>query len=290
MTDFDIYFESRINAYYTEMKTRKEYAKQKFKKKYDYDPKTKTIKDSDGRRIEVDMDTKKPKMKVTEIGGKTHEKERTTGADLNSKNPRINLDKNFFKLKGQDRRDAALQHEIAHTRYHSVISSDNDTKSEYIGRKLIRDVLKDIIEQKKNKVPKSILVSVLQGSEMKNLTDDLIKKYMTGSISPETLKSQYRRSAYSKLEKYVPKNNTNKHTNATEFEADLYAANKTGKSNVKEAIRQSAKLVKKDVEKKYGKNSEELKKFNKENDSDIKIRSKVLNKNNLTDNEKNVYK
>ena len=37
-------------------------------------------------------------------------------------------------------------------------------------------------------------------------------------------------------------------------------------------------------------NLQNIAKFNKENDSDIKIRSKLLNKNNLTDNEKNVYK
>lgn len=291
MNELDLYLENRFDVYYTEMKTREKYNKEKFKRKYEYDPKTKTVKGPDGRRIEVDIDVNNPKMKITNLKGETKEVPRETSTDVNSKNPRINFGKNVFKAKNFDRVDGIFLHEVDHGRDHSLVSSVNDGKSEYIGKKLIDDIFNNIKRKYiDDGFPESFVDSVLKGPEVSATKKDLLQKYLKGQITPETMRSKYRKTAYEKLEKMVPKNNKNSHVNAMEFEADLYAANKKGKETIKRALREASKFNRKDIKKKYGEKSERSKKFNALDSYDLKYRSKALDNNNLTNDEKNVYK
>lgn len=313
MTEFDIYLESRINAYYTEMKTREEYAKQKFKKKYDYDPKTKTIKDSDGRRIEVDMDTKNPKMKVTNVYGNKVDAQRITSVDKLSETPRINLDDRFFKLKNQKRRDAVLQHEIGHTKLHSPNTSKSELKAKNVGHDVADEIVNDLEKlYRRRGVSENEIEKMKQNGSLKLRKNQIIKKYEK-DMDENKESSKLRKSSYEKFKKdeenykyYKPrKSNTNDqnkkenrkkpsrmndiHTSAKEFEADRYAANKVGKSEVKKAMREGYKMNKKKTNKSNKYSNDIKKEFRIQGNNNVKIRSKMLDSNNLTNAEKRNY-
>lgn len=311
MNELDLYLENRFDVYYTEMKTREEYAIRKFKKKYDYDPKTKTIKGPDGERIEIDMDIKNPKMKITSFNGKTKtEERRTTSSDTLSPTPKINLDDRFFKLKNQKRRNAILQHEIGHTKLHSLNNSKNELKTTNAGDMIAKNIINDIGE-------KYIRDGIYTPKEVKDLKNrgslsirknQLVKKY-TGSGIDETKKSNSLRK--SSLEKFKVQNvnyryhkhtdkNGNRikkddskvdpHTNAFEFEADRYAANKSGSKELKKALRESYKLTKNKINKNKNVNDNLKKSLRQQGDNALKIRSKTLDsKDILSKDEKNNY-
>lgn len=315
MTEFDIYLESRINAYYTEMKTREEYAKQKFKKKYDYDPKTKTIKGPDDERIKIDMDTKNPTMKVTNVSGKEVPEKRRTSSDALSEEPKINLDDRFFKLKNQKRRDAILQHEIGHTKLHSLNSSKPELKTKDAGNDIVDNIVDNLGKNliKTNTASKEEVEKMKKTGSLNIRKNQMLKKYEK-DMDENKESSKLRKSAYDKFKKdeenykyYKPRklnsdeenkkenrrkpsSMTDVHTSAKEFEADRYSANKVGKSELKKALRESYKMNKKKTDK-SNEYSDDIKKQVKiQGNNNVKIRSKVLDSNNLTNAERNNYR
>lgn len=126
--------------YIMEMKSKEEYARRSFKKKYDFKPdksgsNTGTIT-VDDNKYNIDIrnrkyKTSKDQMKIAskEVKKSVKEDPRVIDAIIKDKskvytksecnnNPgKIILDKNYFRLKGSnhnERRDAVLQHEIGH--------------------------------------------------------------------------------------------------------------------------------------------------------------------------------
>ena len=111
-----------------EKKTREEYAVDKFKKRYKFEPdepgsKTGTIT-VNGEKHRVDIDHNKYLMgketidPVTGKGVEYAQIPRYTSTDLTS--GKITLGKEYFsRVKNQKRRDAVLNHEIGHKKLHS---------------------------------------------------------------------------------------------------------------------------------------------------------------------------
>ena len=315
MNELDLYLENRFDGYYTEMKTREEYAIRKFKKKYDYDPKTKTIKGPDGERIEVDIDTKNPKMKITNAYGNKVDADRMTSSDKLSVTPKISLDSRFFKLKNQKRRDAILHHEIGHTKLHSPNTSKPELKTRSVGNDIADEVIDDLgkIYKKRGLANDDDIDKMKQRGSLKIRKDQIIKKYEK-DMDENKKSSKLRKSSYEKFKKddedykyYKPRksntdeqnkkenrrkpdNMTDPHTSAKEFEADRYAANKTSKSELKKAIREGYKMNKKKTDKDRMYSDKIKKQFRIQGENNIKIRSKILDSNHLTNDEKENYK
>ena len=101
------------------VKTSKKYKLDNYLKKYDYqgDKKQGTIT-VNGEKYNVDRDTNSFVAKTKEGNAP-----RQLSADLLNKDKTIILDKNFEKLKNNKRRDAMLQHEIAHHNNHNLRST-----------------------------------------------------------------------------------------------------------------------------------------------------------------------
>jgi len=95
--------------YFTEMKTKVEYALERFKKKYNYDDKTKTMI-VDGKEYYVNLDIKDPYIR--NVFGKVP-KQISVMLSRDNKYVVI-LPKMFFELKDDNRRDAILHHELGH--------------------------------------------------------------------------------------------------------------------------------------------------------------------------------
>ena len=93
--------------YVMEKKTREEYNKERFKKKYKVDINTniKTRRDPDGN-------VSKKQINIS----------------VNKEEPKITLTSSFFKLKNDGRRDAILKHEIGHEEMHSKNDSKRDKR------------------------------------------------------------------------------------------------------------------------------------------------------------------
>ena len=314
MNELDLYLENRFDGYYTEMKTREEYAIRKFKKKYDYDPKTKTIKGPDGERIEVDIDIKNPKMKVKNIFGGDTDSDRKTSSDKLSKTPKINLDYRFFKYKNQKRRDAVLQHEIGHTKLHSLNTSKSNLKTKSAGADIINEIIDDMGKNYvRNKAATEDEVKKMkERGSLKIRKDQMTRKYEK-DMDENKESSKLRNSAYEKFKKdeedykyfkprksntdeqnkkenrRKPASMTDPHASVKEFEADRYAANKAGSSELKKALREGYKMNKKKTDKSKEYSDDVKKQFRIQGNNNVKIRSKILDSNHLTDAEKKNY-
>lgn len=223
---------------YVEKATTEQYRLSKFKQKYHYNDKDKTIV-VDGEKYKVDLDKyKSGTMTVRDKDGKSVGVSiRATSAELAQGDPIINIDRNFFKLKNSKRQDAILQHEIGHTKLHNVnpdnqhINSDamspiayeqtfntqyRNLKKQY-GDFFTKEEMYKIV--KESIPPKSAYVQKMRNSELE-------QKMRTEMIN------------YAK--KYE-KTNKSEHANVDEFEADRYAANKTSAKDLKRAVREVSK-------------------------------------------------
>lgn len=257
-----------------EKKTREEYAKRSFKKKYNYepskeDPNIGTITDKGGKKYKVDM-RKSSTMNVNTVDGQEFEAVRQLSADISNKDSRINIDDKFFKMKGSrkgERRDAVLQHEIGHQNLHNI-NSDNKTvdkknRDPEVHKSVIRGAVKDAtgIDFAEGKTKED-------HDARKDLYDNYgAKKYFEKSTKDKE-EQKYRRNSLNTAKKY--ENNKN-HQNAAEFEADRYAANRTSEGAVKRGLR--------DYSKKFLKNfdDEDAKKSTRANiEDDNKQRTKAL--------------
>lgn len=229
-----------------EKKTREEYARRSFKKKYNYepskeDPNIGTITDKAGKKYKVDM-RKSSSMTVHDLDGGELEAGRQLSADLSDKDSKINIDDTFFKIKGSrngERRDAILQHEIGHQNLHNI-NPDNSTVDK---KNRTPEVHKSVI---KNSVKDATGIDISKDSFMvdhgtrKDINDQAgAKKYFEKSTRDKAEKKE-RNTSLSAAKKFE---NHKNHQNAAEFEADRYAANRTSEKALKRGLRDYSKKV-----------------------------------------------
>lgn len=251
-----------------EKKTCEEYARRSFKKESNFKPdkpgsKQGTITDMHGKKYHVDTDP-----------GKGVD----TGADTWSKDSHIDLDKKFFRLKGSnhgERRKAILQHEIGHQNLHNW-NPDNKT----VDRKnrSMESIKDDAITTIKNSIGKDY--SSKPDERIFKVADVDAEGYRK-TIGTEEERER-RNSDLKKAKKYAKEG----HTNAQEFEADRFAANRTSESSLKKGLRNINKYVRKENLEASKKNAPEggtpkeykrrIGKFNSSIDSDYTQRSKAL--------------
>lgn len=284
-------------AYMIEKRTRDEYAREKFKKKYKFIPDkpgsdkgTITI---NGEKRHIDMG----KSKLIDIDGQYQM--RQTAANTYSKNGDIILDKNYFKLKNQKRRDAVLQHEVGHTKLHSVRGDSNvadprsfSPKNRGVARRNAYHASKENLESMGKETLKMFGIDPSSKSTRKMINDNLDdlmgksdKKY-----NERSKKNPYRKEREELLKqagKY--RNKSNSHANEHEFEADRFAANRVGVKNVKAGVREYTNKNKKTYKNMKGLSNDQkkqlIKNYNKVNAIDQKARSKALKDKKLRDAE-----
>lgn len=205
--------------YFMEKRTREQYAKEKFKKKYNFKP-----TDSTGRSGYITVDGEKHKVHlsgkyksllngkpvllgVNSINNKSaYDNTNQTRIIAGDNDPLADkatgdmmIDPNFFKLKGGKRRDAVLQHEIGHKKLHVQNRfSKYPQKAQYLA------------------YANRVRLSQKYGNKAKRVI----------------------RRNDGKSEEFIPSHRTH----YTEFEADRYAANRVGKKYVKRATRNLHKL------------------------------------------------
>ena len=118
-------------------KTHEEYAKEKFKKKYNFVPdkpgSSKGTIEVDGKKYNIDINSD------------------TIESKTGDKNGNIGVDNRFFKLKGSnksERRDAALYHEIGHQSLHNSNPKSETVDSKNRSQKYFRKEIKNSIKNK----------------------------------------------------------------------------------------------------------------------------------------------
>ena len=233
-----------------EKKTHEEYAKEKFKKKYNFVPDNPdsskgTIK-VNGKKYDIDINSD------------------TIESKTGDENGTIGIDKRFFKLKGSnksERRDAALYHEIGHQRLHNSNPKSDTVDSKNRSQKFFRKETRNSIKNKTgidiNEDPYSAAREVFKNSPriasvVNRMPKDQAKEfiYKKGFNEDEYLKDstkedQDRRDKdFEKAKKF--ENPKNPHMRAEEFEADRYAANRTSERAVKKSLANYNKISKKD--------------------------------------------
>ena len=280
-----------------EKRTRDEYAREKFKKKYKFVPdkpgSNKGTITINGEKRHVDMG----KSSMVNFGGQ--DTVRQTAADINSKNGDILLDKNYFKLKNQKRRDAVIQHEVGHTKLHSVRGDSNvadprsfSPKNRGVARRNAYNGGKENLESMGKETLKMFGIDPSSKSTRKMLNDNLDdamgksdKKY-----NERSKKNPYRKEREELLKqagKYRSKSSS--HANEQEFEADRFAANRAGAKNLKAGVREYTNKNKKTYKNMKGLSNDQkkqlIKNYNKVNAIDQKARSKALKDKKLRDAE-----
>lgn len=277
-----------------EKKTQEEYARRRFKEKYNFEPdkpgsNTGTITDKSGKKYKVDMKPGKMDAGMGKI-------DTPTSAEIygdNAKDSKINLDKNFFKIKGShkgERRDAALQHEIGHQNLHNTHAEnktvDKKNRTMEVYKNVISGSVKDNygadISSDKD-IDQSAYGSKSAHKYRKELNDqgETAKHYAKKLGSKEERKQ---RNADLEVAKHYEKKSP--HANAAEYEADRFAANRTSERAVKKGVRNAYKLARKDYDKTfdaitggYG-DEDDRKRFKKNMNNtaevDMKQRSKAL--------------
>jgi hypothetical protein len=232
---------------FEEKATREQYTLKRFKKKYNYDPQKKTIT-VDGDTYKCNLDNYKGKtMTLTTDDGRKQIVVRQLMASYVNSDPEIYIDRDFFKLNNDKRRDAVLQHEVGHTKLHNIAKDNPHLKkdagiSPEIYMQLLNTSYKLNMEQLRN-----------AGYE---ITPEIKKELYTMMKSYYTTKEDYlsnlpKDKAQAKLNAEVRKqmikiakkyeNTKTAHTNFQEFEADRYAANRTSTKNVKKAVSEYGK-------------------------------------------------
>ena len=243
--------------YIMEMKSKEEYRRDSFKKKYNYKPdinnKDKGYIRTNGKSYRIDIDMKN----------------KSTCADLQNKNSKIMLGKDFFKLKGSnhnERRDAVLQHEIGHQNLHNIHPQNLTTDIKNRTEKVVDTIIKN------NEKKKGINFDSLPKEEKENKFKEYDRNKCLTYLANDEDKNRRNKSL-----EFARKYETNdKHSNAEEFEADRYSANKTSESSLKKGLRNINKI--------NSKNSND----NKERTEDYLQRSKALKDKNMRNSE--VYK
>ena len=243
--------ESTDEDLFEEKATRTEYAMRRFKERYKYNPSDKTIV-VNGTRYKVDLDIAKPIIYVPDGAGGYAASPRQTCFAWTDEG-QIILDKKFFQLKDDKRRAAVLQHEVGHGKLHNTTPGNKTADRSKISRTMIMDEIAEQEEELK-KYYKRIGFSDKETAEYVQMWKDGIKPNIDGYLKMSTaseVEDKIRASARAAARKYVPKHNPNldkTHTNANEFEADRYAANKVGERYIKRGARETMKMASKPKE------------------------------------------
>lgn len=266
----------------TEMKSREEYAKRKFKEKYHYLPDKKhpgkgTIT-VDGRKHKVDIgNSKTVKLSGVEMPRSTLTS--TTDGE-------ISIGRNeFWKLKNQKRRDAILQHEIGHSRLHRADPENLEGTDKYaLTAKAFRTFVSSTVKDQLISAgfsPSEVKVSlstIMNGDEMKKLQD----RYVSILPATKSNKAKLRDEAIDIFKKYEK----GLHASVHEFEADRYSANKTSEKDLRRGVRESYKRAGKAIPKNY---KDYKSTFNKLASEDMKQRAKALKDRDIQTKYKKAY-
>lgn len=238
-----------------EMRTKEEYHKERFKKKYNFVP----DKDSkDHKQGTITVNGEKYRVKMGAESTSTTSKKDDTDTDT------INLDNNFFKFKGShqnERMDAILQHEIGHRKFHGTDPDDKHTDPKNRSQKFFRtDISKKVKHTTEHDINDDKQVydaarkifqdypnhyrSMINQSSPEKVREEIYKKYKEDEYLKNSSKEDQKRrdDDYEKAKKYEKKNN--KHLIPEEFEADRYSANRTSERALKNALRNTIKLNK----------------------------------------------
>jgi len=188
---------------FEEKKTREQYAREKFKKKYKYDPKDSTI-EVDGKRIKVDIGN----SRLIQLDG-----EYTPRATMSTivGDDMLITGNDFFKTKNQKRRDAILQHEIGHLKMHRQEDFD---KSKLFNMKFMND------DKQRSDVISKQLSAAKDANDLLSIIDQMIDKTDSKNIS------LHRKDAEIAADKYLKgKDPKNTHLTFDEIEENLNKTN-----------------------------------------------------------------
>ena len=231
-----------------EKKTREEYAKKRFKEKYDFKPdkpgSSRGTINIDGKRQKVDIGNSNTTIMSD---GKTVSP-RQTGAWITNKDPEIVIANEFWKTKNNKRRDALLQHEVGHTKLHSL-HPDSKTAKPGSQSKVVRDNYIDTILRQNGAADddefRGAVSEIVPGKDGYKEND---KKYTTNGNKKMT-----RQQSFKYADSEAKKSSNNFHTNGMELEADRYSANRTSEKQLKRGLRDyyskvsSPKAIKKSI-------------------------------------------
>lgn len=306
-TNYDDIKESAYNRYYngeisldefiTEKATREQYRMKAFKKKYNYNPKDKSII-VDGEKYYVDLDVNNPIMKVKDANGNFTTVARFTSANIMDDNGTINLDKNFFKLKNSGRRDSILKHEIGHIKLNAI---KNNGKAESASIQTNYDAyVKETFNTTKSFF-KQFGIPMSDKEIMSMVKQQLKDAGITQSTYEPTSAERKKQKVIREIRAYIEKKYTanrdayNDHTNYKEIEADRYAANHSSDSNLKKGLREynkynkSEKSIKRQLKASGAPRTKEVvdasrKKITRGGNDDYELRAKALKDKKIKDN------
>lgn len=202
--------------------------KERFKEKYQYDPKNKTIVvDGETYRVRMSSD-RDTEAKGLSNGIRLDHKSIGTSANLLNKRGGIYLDDSFWKLKNDQQRGAILAHEIGHLKYHSV-----NVKSRHLDKDAVVN----------GNVEKARTAKSSNFSDYDNRGFDENNKKLEKLVE-KNKNNQRNIDRRENIEKYKRYENPKiPHANTDEFEADRYAANKYGNMTLKKALKNSVKIA-----------------------------------------------
>ena len=306
-TNYDDIKESAYERYYngeisldefiTEKATREQYRMKAFKKKYNYNPKDKSII-VDGEKYYVDLDVNNPIMKVKDANGNFTTVARFTSANIMDDNGTINLDKNFFKLKNSGRRDAILKHEMGHIKSNAI---KNNGKAESASIQTNYDAyVKEAFNTTKSFF-KQLDIPMTDKEIMSIIKQQLKDAGITQSTYEPTSAERKKQKVIREIRAYIEKKYTanrdayNDHTNYKEIEADRYAANHSSDSNLKKGLREynkynkSEKSIKRQLKASGAPSTKEVvdasrKKITRGGNDDYELRAKALKDKKIKDN------
>lgn len=296
---YDKYYNGEISLdeFITEKATREQYRMKAFKKKYNYNPKDKSII-VDGEKYYVDLDVNNPIMKVKDANGNFTTVARFTSANIMDANGTINLDKNFFKLKNSGRYDAILKHEIGHIKSNAI---KNNGKAESASIQTNYDAyVKETFNTAKSFF-KQLDIPMTDKEIMSIIKQQLKDAGITQSTYEPTSAERKKQKVIREIRAYIEKKYTanrdayNDHTNYKEIEADRYAANHSSDSNLKKGLREynkynkSEKSIKRQLKASGAPSTKEVvdasrKKITRGGNDDYELRAKALKDKKIKDN------
>ena len=308
----------KVLSVFMEKKTQEEYAREKFKKKHNFipdktkggnDPNHGTFDRGDGTRRRVDMGKSKS-VKASSIDDpeKNIDVPRTAMVELGkpkNREPNYYLDRSFFKLKNGKRREAILQHEVGHDKFHNTNYTDSSES-----KASTKSTVDSFVKNANIKTAYKSIGVTLSDKELKKVENEarmlLTKIFQENrATSPKELPDKSKQKLRREMLKIL-KNKCGKspHDNPMEKEADLHAVNKTSRKDLMKGVNEYSKKISKERQKQTNKALDEygvtgkdkekqLKKaktsLNKELSEDSRNRSKVLKDKKLLEKSKKVY-
>lgn len=228
-----------VDEYVVEKKSREKYRVDKFKKEYNFIPDYTKDKFGnigtilvDGKRIDVDMDIHSKTANI-EQDGMTIPVQRQISAKTSTVPEGIILDKNVFNLKNKNRMKALLNHEIGHLKMHSTQPDSKMRDPKFVSPANINALVDQQIGQF------AAFLGDMTPADKRELKLELMgqidsKGYLkTGDMNKDV--RRIRDLCWKTAQKYAKKDIY--HANPQEFEADRYAANKSGSKHLKRALR-----------------------------------------------------